>query len=77
MARHARDPRILNAFFTNFHCTMSKPIAANLRYLRDLHNDYHAGLSCTFHEMICGVPEVDQAGGGCIFDMWLSLPPFC
>ena len=36
-------------------------VLADLSFLRDLHNDFHSGLGCTFMEMILGVPEVDQA----------------
>ena len=29
-------------------------------FLRDIHNDFHAGLGRTFLDMILGVPEVDE-----------------
>ena len=34
-------------------------VAIDPSFLRDLHNDFHSGLSSTFLDMICGVPEVD------------------
>lgn len=34
----------------------------DLRYLRDLHNDFHGGLGVTYVDAVTGVEEVEQAG---------------
>ena len=37
----------------------SHELATCPSFLRDIHNDFHAGLGSTFLDMIMGVPEVD------------------
>lgn len=32
-----------------------------VRYLRDLHNDFHGGLAVTYHDTVTGVEEVEKA----------------
>ena len=45
-----RTPHEINA-----HVAM-----ACLRYLRDLHNDFHGGLAVTYHDTVTGVEEVEK-----------------
>ena len=53
-----------------FHNLFTKPVMISImfsrfislvRYLRDLHNDFHGGLAVTYHDTVTGVEEVEKA----------------